>query len=332
VKNGRDGANTDIESIEKYFSEEGYNLTIKRFRDIDFKAKNYSNQYILYQSTEDRGLRYKDYIEDILLGLKLQGAILIPDFRYFRAHHNKVFMEILRDLSENENIKNMSAKGFGSYEDLKGAPGNRFTNVVIKTASAAAGRGVRLIRTKRDIKKCAKKISRSMNFVEAVKDVVKSFIWKGYIPQSQYRKKFIVQNFITDLPCDYRVQVYGDKYYVLLRSTRKKNFRASGSGHYEWIKDLPSGLLDFADSVFRCFPTPYISLDIGYDGKDYYLFEFQFVSFGSMTLDHSDCYFMRDKDRWIMHEGKSSLERELVRSVIKYIEEKKYLSYTNSVR
>ena len=92
------GASMDLARMEKYFSNRGYNLKVMQFREIDFQSNDYKGYSILYQSSEDRGLLYKDYIEDILLGLDMQGAHLIPDFPKFRAHHNKVFMEILRNI------------------------------------------------------------------------------------------------------------------------------------------------------------------------------------------------------------------------------------------
>jgi glutathione synthase/RimK-type ligase-like ATP-grasp enzyme len=328
-KHGRDGANTDIPSIKKSFAELGYDLTVKKFREVDFRNQDYKDRFILYQSTEDKGLHYKSYIEDILLGLYMQGAVLIPNFLYFRAHHNKVFMEILRDLSRYEKIKNIRAKGYGSYEDFLAELESYPKGVVIKSAAAAAGTKVRLMRTPKEKIRNTKKMSQSRDWFVAVKDLIKSKTRKDYSRQSHYRKKFIVQDFIPGLPCDYRVQVYGDKFYVLLRKTRKRSFRASGSGLFEWTKDLPPGLLDFSQSVFDAFATPYISLDIGYDGEDYYLFEFQFVSFGTLTLDNSDCYFTKENDRWVTHHERSILEKELVRSVVAFIENERWMKRRN---
>lgn len=53
---------------------------------------NILNTSILNTSSEDNGYHYKDYIEDIILGLYLQGAILLPEYKYLRANNNKVYM------------------------------------------------------------------------------------------------------------------------------------------------------------------------------------------------------------------------------------------------
>jgi hypothetical protein len=94
------GESLNLELIGRYLAEMGYTLRVMQFCDVEFQPGYFKNRNILYQSSEDKGLFYKDYIEDILLGLTLQGANLIPDFPKFRAHHNKSFMEILRKNTE----------------------------------------------------------------------------------------------------------------------------------------------------------------------------------------------------------------------------------------
>jgi len=99
------------------------------------RERGFSKEWVLYQTSEDRHLSYKSYIEDILLGMVIQGAKLVPSFRLFRAHHNKVFMVILRDLSPNGKIKNIRSKTFGVLEDfLNYAPATPF---VIKPSEGA---------------------------------------------------------------------------------------------------------------------------------------------------------------------------------------------------
>jgi len=81
-----------------------------------------------------------------LLGLHIQGAKLIPDFKYFRAHHNKVFMEILRDILNIAEIKNIKSRGFGTYEEYRRS--NLYNSniaYVIKPGSGTRSRDVKLI-------------------------------------------------------------------------------------------------------------------------------------------------------------------------------------------
>ena len=293
---------------------------IKSFRNINVRKDNYQGQYILYQSSEDLELHYKDYIEDILLGLALQGAYLIPDFPKFRAHHNKVFMEILRDMCPSPVIKNVVSWGYGTLEDFKKDLHQLPVELVIKPASGARSLGVRLVRGSAAQLRCARRISRSVSFMEWVKNIINNMIQKNYREKSIHRRKFVVQELIPGLAGDYKILVYGEKYYGLYRENRKKDFRASGSGKFYYRKDLPEGLLDFAEQVIKIFDVPFISLDIAFSQGKFYLIEFQFISFGNYTLEKSSHYFARRNGKWVCTEEQPNLEREFVRSVVKYIE------------
>ena len=85
----------NITKLSEYLTQLGADVRVWNYSNIDI-SENWSNQLIVYQSTEDRGLFYKDYIEDVILALEKRGAILIPDFFAFRAHHNKAYQELIR--------------------------------------------------------------------------------------------------------------------------------------------------------------------------------------------------------------------------------------------
>ena len=82
----------DVPLLVQGFRDMGCEIVVKHYPDVDFRKDDYRGEHILYQSSEDRGLQYRSYIEDILLGLQLQGPYLMPKFPT-SAHHNKVFME-----------------------------------------------------------------------------------------------------------------------------------------------------------------------------------------------------------------------------------------------
>ena len=315
-----DDAGMNLESMSRYFSGHGYNLVIKRYPEINLRDDNYHGKFILYQSSEDRDLFYKSYIEDVLLGLKLQGAVLIPEFHLFRAHHNKVFMEILRDLSPLHEVKNLKSRGYGTYEDFVRDASLFHSATVMKPSEGAGSYGVRLLRDKGSILKYAKRLSRSVHLFDALKNIIKSYARDPYRKQSNHRRKLIIQNYIQDLQNDFKVLVFGAKYYVLFRRNRKNDFRASGSGLFEYKDDLPTGLLDFSERVFKSFETPYASLDIAFNGREYVLIEFQFVHMGSYTLEKSPFHFISENGRWKKVVGPSVFEEELVRSVMNYCE------------
>ncbi len=276
----------------------------------------------MYKSSEDPSLFYKDYIEDILLGLLYQGAVLIPDFKYFRAHHNKVFMEIIRS-SLKEKFGLPSAKYYGTFEEYIKNYSPKSYPVVFKTAAGSKGDNVFIAQTKKQADKIARRISftpSNFNLKLQNKNLVDK---KGFLPISNNRSKFIVQEFVSNIPGDYKIVIYGDKYFTFYRKNRVGDFRASGTINYTFIDELPSVVLDFAEKVFTFFDVPFISIDVGYDGQQCYLFEFQFVEFGQRAVQRSSCYFQKFKDSWIRVEQKSKAESEFVNSIHNYIKNKK---------
>ena len=159
------GACVDIEKLKKYFKNNDYELIVKHFSEIDFRKENYKDEWVLYQSSEDPNLFYKDYIEDVLTALCLQGAKLIPDFRYFRAHHNKVFMELLRDILPIDGIKNIASKGFGTYEEYAKSDFPALPDTyILKPGVGTRSSGIKLLTNSKDKRKYPYNISRTFTF------------------------------------------------------------------------------------------------------------------------------------------------------------------------
>jgi hypothetical protein len=129
----------------------------------------------------------------------------------------------------------------------------------------------------------------------------------------------VLQGYVDGLKGDYRVIAYGDKFYVLYRGNRTDDFRASGSMKFNHDVQLPEGLLDYAKKVFESFDVPYIALDIGIKKGEFFLFEFQFLSFGQYTLEKSSFYYHFKDGKWQKQFEKPNLEREIATSVSEYI-------------
>jgi hypothetical protein len=315
------GASIDLVRMGIYFSNRGYKLRVMQFHEVDFQNSNYKDYLILYQSSEDRGLLYKDYIEDILLGLVLQEATLIPDFPKFRAHHNKVFMEILRSVSNCAAVKGIVSHGYGTFEEFARDIDLQPEKLVMKPASGARSSGVRLVEGRAAQLRYARRLSSSFSLIECLRRLVNSIIRKDYPRKSLHRRKFVVQEFFPGLDGDYKILIYGEKYYVLQRRNRKNDFRASGSGDFTFPVSPPLGLLDYASDVFVSFNVPFISLDIATCEGHYALIEMQFVSFGNYTLERSSfCFTHTNENGWVKIEEKPDLEREFVASVVRYID------------
>ncbi|GAB4286528.1 MAG: hypothetical protein Kow0068_12120 [Marinilabiliales bacterium] len=312
----------DKNKIKDYLEKEGFKATFVRFNDIEL-SHELKNKIVIYTSSEDIGYYYKSFIEDIVLGLENVGAVTIPNFKFLRANNNKVFMEILRQQSSLESIKNIKSRFYGVLEEVlndKDLKSGEYPKV-LKLAEGATGKNVVLAYNYNDLIKKVKKLCRTRNIYFDLWDFGRSLKHKGYIRESLYRKKFIVQNFIEGLHNDWKVLVYGSKCYVLYRRNRKKDFRASGSGHFLFQKDIPEGLLDYAYSIKKHFNVPHISLDIGFDGTNFHLLEFQFIYFGTFTIEEAPFYFYLKDQKWEFKEERSDLENVYVQSIIEYLKE-----------
>jgi hypothetical protein len=296
-----------------------------QYADVDLRDECWNNAWVVYTSSEDLHLKYRSYIEDVCLALSLKGAKLIPAFQFLRAHHNKSFMEMLRDVMGGEEIKTIQSKYFGAYEELKSRADSIELPAVIKSAYGAGSVSVALAATGAELLEKAKKLSRSRQFINELREVARTFKHRGLVADSKYREKFIVQNFISGLKSDTKALVFGDRIYLLRRSVRENDFRASGSGKFSWVKEVDSELLDYCEKVRSLLDVPHVSMDVAYENGRYHLIEFQAVYFGSITVDRSDCYFERNTDSWTRVDSPSVLEEEYARSTVDYM--KKSLSF-----
>lgn len=306
----------DVRKLKTLFEHQGYKVYVKRFSDVNFYSDEYRGAFILYQSSEDPDLRYKEYIEDVLLGLELLGAYLVPRFQLFRAHHNKVFMEILRDLSHNINVQSTRSRVYGTAEDLML---NIEYPAVIKPSAGSQSNGVQLAKTPQELISAARRIARSFSTMNARWRIASFFSGKGFKTISQHRSKFIVQDYIDGLDGDYKVLVYADRYYVLRRNNRANDFRASGSGLLSYPNETPSAVLTYAESVFRYFNTPFASFDIATKDEKLFLLEFQFLSFGQYALEHSNHYYIYRNGMWQRVDTSSDLEDTFTYAVHVYL-------------
>jgi glutathione synthase/RimK-type ligase-like ATP-grasp enzyme len=313
----------DKELLRQYFDRKGYNISYIPFTEVNLKSMKFDKQYVLYTSSEDDENFYKSYIEDICYALLLQGAVLIPEYRYLRAHGNKVFMELLRDLCDLDDTKTIESRHFGCLEEMLSRIDQFTFPVVIKGAGGSQSKFVSLSEETKKLVSQAKKISRTKKLTREMWELGRSCKHQGYIRESKYRKKFVVQNYVENLPNDWKILIFGKKYYVLFRKNRENDFRASGSGKFRFPTDAPRVILDYAEKIFDVLKIPHLSLDIGYDGKKLYLIEFQALYFGTTALEKSPFYYERKNKNWVTREEKSILEKEYVEGVDVYI--KKYL-------
>jgi glutathione synthase/RimK-type ligase-like ATP-grasp enzyme len=312
----------DREKLARHFQDCGWRARFLNFCDVDFRSADYKDRCFLYTSAEDHELHYRSFIEDIVLGLEISGARMVPAFKFLRAHHNKVFMEILRERILQDEARGLISRFFGTREELAARAGDVELPSVVKPASGSMSVGVRLCKSPEDLARAASSVSSSRHWPSDAWDLGRMWKRKGYVRESLHRRKFVVQPFLPGLANDWKILIYGKKYYVLMRRTRQDDFRASGSGRFEFIKEIPAGLLDFASSVFSQLDVPHLSMDVGVAGNRFHLFEFQAVHFGTTTIEESPYHFSRSGQEWTRVDGPSEVEEEFVRSVVDYLSTK----------
>lgn len=309
----------DFVLLTHEFRRRDYELEVRGFSDVDLSDSRWTSDPVVYTSQEDFGGLYKSYIEDVVLGLELRGCVVIPSSKYLKATNNKVFMEILRPQKLPGKYCDR-CRFFGSYEELLAASGNFSYPQVVKSASGACSLGVHLANDRQDLLRKAKIVSRSMNVMEELKDLIRSAKHKGYRRESLHRNKFIVQEYVAGLDNDWKVLVFWDKYYILRRKNRPGDFRASGSGLFSFDEEVDTDILTTAEEIFQCFDIPMLSLDLAKDRDNkIHLIEMQFVYFGTTTLEKSPYYCIKQADGWHQIHEKSVLEEEYARSVVGYL-------------
>lgn len=322
----------DIAKIKTYFFGKDYNVNVCKFSELDL-SEDYNGVYILYQTSEAPGSFYKRYIEDLIYFLEKQGAIVMPKHELLKAHHDKIFMELMRSKFVDKSLKTIKSICYGSWVDAQNHDSH--FPVVIKQISSSAGAGVFLAKNRKEYNKHIKKagnilIAPSLMdlFIDCFKKAIKKLIKYFFPSKSKYLRydtapvstSIVVQTFIEGLNGDYKVLIFGRKYYTLYRKNRDNDFRASGSGRlYEVPEKEHEGLLNFSKKITFEIDFPIIGIDIGFDGKEYHLFEFQMIHLGPYTLQSSKFWHEFHDGKWIRYEGVSDLEEEFSRAINDYI-------------
>lgn len=308
--------------LERYFKEFGYTVEFVPFVNvIDYPIEFWLGKNVLYTSSEDTDYFYKNFIEDVVLFLENIGANIIPKYNLLRANNNKVFMELHSKELSLSRESNDNSQIFGTLEEAILKAKELTYPLVYKQAAGAMSSGVGLIQNESEFKSKLNKISRTKNLFREFWEMGRFLKYKGYKKESKNRKKFILQPFIPNLDGDFKILIFGNNYYVLKRSARVGDFRASGSGIRKFTKDIPEGILQYSKNVFNKLNVPNLSIDIAFDGKEFHLIEFQALYFGSFTLTYSDfCWwFNKTTVQFELVDQKSVLEKEYVNSIIEFI-------------
>ena len=322
----------DIDKIKNYFIAKEYSVDVRKFSSLDLSA-GYKGVYIIYQTSETPGGFYKRYIEDLVWVLEQKGAVVLPNHELLMAHHNKVFMEMMRSGFADNALRSVQSRCYGSWVDAENY--NEVFPAVVKRSSGSGSAGVFLASNRKEYETIVKRagkviIGQSIRriFLNYLKISVKKIIKYLYPSKSNYIEyntapvstSIVVQPFIENLHGDFKVLIFGSRYYTLYRQNRENDFRASGSGRFF---DVPieehEGLLNFARKVTGEIDFPIFGLDIAFDTKAYHLLEFQVIHIGTPPLQRSRYWHEYHNGKWVKIDGTSVLEEEFSRSMYEYI-------------
>ena len=312
----------DISTFRQVLENNGYSVTQISYDKLlnDSDEHQWNGYYIVYTSSEN--IEYKEYIKDIIYELG-KNNILIPRYDLLMCHEDKLYQEVLK---KSLGIKSLSVRLYGTLKDLvKDIPNIQYP-VVMKKSTGAGSISVYKVENKKELLKYAKKIMRSKEcyqyYLRAIYKKIKGNLNEHYFEDEKYFGRLVLQQYVPNLECDWKILVFGDKYYALRRMVRKNDFRASGSGMFAF-EDPEHSILDYAQKIYDKMDVPFLSLDLCIDTKgEVYLIEFQGIHFGPYTLINSPHYFIHKDNTWDKIEEKSKLAVEYANSIVGYLKKK----------
>lgn len=313
----------DVDALAAAFEHYGMRPRIMGFSAVDW-SRPWQGANIVYTSSEDKGLKYKSYIEDVVLALGLTGANIMPRYELLRAHHNKVAMEALRWLYFPNEAKTLDTKLFGTQEEALALLQSLELPLIVKSAEGAGSTGVVKADNLTQVRAAIGKISKDhFSLMSVIREMAKRLVKRDWSLRSLHREKFVIQNMVNGLQGDCKILNFFGHFYVLYRQNRPDDFRASGSGLFS--HDIPSeipmsDLLTYAEAVSGKIDAPTLSLDVGYDGQNFYLIEFQALHFGTLTAELSSGFWRRNKQGdWSKVADRCVIENVYARAVADYV-------------
>jgi hypothetical protein len=285
--------NVNLEFIINQLTKEGFNVEILEYSVLAKQSYIIDNDAI-YWTGSHQNIDVKQYINDILIARFINRDNLVPRLETVISHENKGMQGML---AAELGINLISQ----DYHCTTTVPNNYLSEtVVFKSLGGAGSVGVSLAKNKiqyqQKIRMNLLLNTTFLNIKEMSKNVIRRLLKRN--SQANYLRKnakFVSQLFVKELSYDYKVLVLGEHAYFLKRNVRKNDFRASGSGQFEFEENINPKLIKFAFECKDKLNVPYCSIDlIEYGQGEIGLIEFQTVHFGPYTLLESDCYYGRD--------------------------------------
>lgn len=298
----------DVNKIASLLNYKTEVITINDLMDIEFK----STDIIVYTSSDEENIRL--YLRDVMFFVS-QKCRIIPSYEMLLSHENKGFQQFFR---ESKGINGLAGNYFFDIDDA-----NLPMPKVLKTVSGAGSSGVFLVKNNKDMLEVEKEYFQVSKKRKVIKLQRRLKLRKNEFLIYKYRHKgfnrFVEQEFIPSLNYDYKILVFGNRYYTLKRNIKKGDFKASGSKLVEHVRP-PDEVLNFARDVFIKLGNPYASLDIAQSSSGCHLLEYQGTNFSPGTLLKCTqiCVFVNGK--WSDIKSNNDLEENYAYALNSYID------------
>lgn len=311
---GQSWKSLDVARVAKLLNYDSEIITINDLMHINFDK----NDIVFYTSSDEENIRM--YLRDVMYFVNKKCEI-IPSYDMLMSHENKGFQELYR-----------TELGFGNLK------GNYFFDIddsrlplpkVLKTTDGAGSSGVFLAKNEKDVSQVRKRHFDVSNKRKVIKLQRKFKLQDDEFSIYNYRHKgfnrFVEQEFIPNLTNDFKILVFGNRYYSLKRNIKKGDFRASGSGLFEHVKPSKE-TLDYAKSIFEEINGPYASLDIAQSPKGCHLIEFQGTNFSPGTLLKAPSRYICLDGEWVKEKNNQDLEENFAYALNFFIRNNESLS------
>lgn len=312
----------DVASIRNFLKLNNVDVEFVSLNDISFRGlASFKDKTIIFGGSQN--IIEKSLIEDYAYWLEKNGCKVIPSYESLRALENKGFQALASEyyLPEKYLPYYYNTSSNIPVED----------DFVYKLPDGAGSTGVFIPSSHSSLKhrvflEICKRVS-VVSSVPYLKQIAKKIIKWRYIKEKEayYKPKInlVMQKFIHGLDCDYKVLVFGNRYFVLKRNIATGDFRASGSNLFEVISEAPVPVLELARDVSMKLKSPYCSLDISLDSYgNTRLIEYQCTHFGPYTYLSATNVNMFVKNTWVNTPWTQiSLEEIYANAIYDYISE-----------
>jgi glutathione synthase/RimK-type ligase-like ATP-grasp enzyme len=241
---------------------------------------------------------YRNLVNNKLIALSKMGVNLIPNLDLMLAYENKCLQS---DIGKVLGLDTPQSFAISTVDQLCRVSSDLGFPYVIKTSEGYASGGVTLVSNE-----------------EQQETVIREHFPEKAGGTSGIGN-LLIQQYIPDLQGDWKVIVVHNTAAVLYRRVRNNDFRASGSGLFEFAEP-DDELLNFAVKSLNKLGAPWVSLDIALKDGSYYVIEYQATHFGTITTDRAKFHYVHNEaNQWEKRDGPVPMEDLMAKAIMEKI-------------